>query len=83
MLISCHSVRDGQPEPPSCRSDIRAQLDFENNLRAEIWSVHIGARLGVDPIHVEAVVAEALTAFKGAGALISGARARPITRTCV
>jgi uncharacterized membrane protein len=52
----------------AARSDIRAQLDFENNLRAEIWSVHVGAKLGIDPIHVEAVVTEALIAFKDAGA---------------
>ena len=38
------------------RSDIRSQLDFETNLRSEIWSVHIGNALGVDPQHVEDVV---------------------------
>jgi hypothetical protein len=26
----------------AARSDIRSQLDFETNLRAEIWAVHIG-----------------------------------------
>jgi uncharacterized membrane protein len=44
----------------SARADIRAELDFETNLRAEIWSVHIGQRLGVDPGHVEHVVAAAI-----------------------
>jgi uncharacterized membrane protein len=38
------------------RADIRSQLDFETNLRSEIWSVHIGHALGVDPTHVEDVV---------------------------
>ena len=38
------------------RSDVRSELDFEANLRSEIWSVHIGHALGIDPGHVEAVV---------------------------
>ena len=42
------------------RADIRAQLDFETNLRSEIWSVHIGNALGVDPDHVERVVRTAI-----------------------
>jgi uncharacterized membrane protein len=42
------------------RSDIRSQLDFETNLRAEIWSVHIGQALGIDVDHVEAVVGRAI-----------------------
>ena len=42
------------------RSDLRAQLDFENNLRAEIWAVHIGQALGIDVAHVEGVVDEVL-----------------------
>ncbi len=42
------------------RSDIRSQLDFETNLRAEIWAVHIGQALGVDPAHVETVVRDAI-----------------------
>jgi hypothetical protein len=48
----------------SARADIRAELDFETNLRAEIWSVHIGQRLGVDPGHVESVVAAAIAASR-------------------
>jgi uncharacterized membrane protein len=44
----------------AARSDLRAQLDFENNLRGEIWSVHIGQALGIDVEHVESVVAEVL-----------------------
>jgi uncharacterized membrane protein len=52
----------------AARSDIRSQVDFENNLRAEIWAVHVGAKLGVDPAHVEEIVAEALVALRDAGA---------------
>jgi uncharacterized membrane protein len=44
----------------AARSDLRAQLDFENNLRGEIWAVHIGQALGIDVEHVEGVVAEVL-----------------------
>jgi uncharacterized membrane protein len=50
----------------AARSDIRAQLDFETNLRAEIWAVHIGAVLGVDEAHVEDVVRDAITAQNAA-----------------
>lgn len=46
----------------SSRADLRAQLDFETNLRAEIWAIHIGAVLGVDHDHVESVVSEAIVA---------------------
>jgi uncharacterized membrane protein len=35
------------------RADVRAQLDFETNLRSEVWSVHIGRQLGLDPVEVE------------------------------
>ena len=42
------------------RADIRSELDFETNLRSEIWSVHIGQALGVDPAHVEDVVRKAI-----------------------
>lgn len=46
------------------RSDVRAELDFETNLRAEIWSVHIGQALGIDVDHVEAVVRTAIEGSK-------------------
>src|ERR1700712_1668307 len=46
----------------SARADIRSQLDFETNVRAEIWAVHIGAALGIDDRHVEDVVQHALAA---------------------
>jgi len=42
------------------RADVRSELDFETNLRSEIWSVHIGMALGVDPMHVEGVVQQAI-----------------------
>ncbi len=44
----------------AARSDLRAQLDFENNIRGEIWSVHIGEALGLDVDHVESVVRQAI-----------------------
>jgi uncharacterized membrane protein len=31
----------------AARSDLRSQLDFENNIRGEVWSVHIGEALGL------------------------------------
>ena len=42
------------------RSDLRSELDFENNIRGEIWSVHIGEALGLDVDHVEDVVRRAI-----------------------
>jgi uncharacterized membrane protein len=48
----------------AARSDIRADLDFENNLRGEIWSVHIGQKLGIDSDHVEQVVREAIDGYR-------------------
>jgi uncharacterized membrane protein len=44
----------------AARSDLRSQLDFENNIRGEIWSVHIGQALGLDSDHVEDVVRRAI-----------------------
>jgi len=52
------------------RSDLRSQLDFENNIRGEIWSVHIGEALGLDTDHVEDVVKRAIA---GAQAAMSNA----------
>ena len=37
----------------AARADVRSQLDFETNLRSEVWSVHIGRQLGLDPVDVE------------------------------
>ena len=47
------------------RADVRSQLDFETNLRAEIWSVHIGEALGLDGEHVEQVVRQAIEGYRG------------------
>ena len=44
----------------AARADIRAKLDFETNLRSEIWSIHIGHALNVDVKHVEDVVQRAI-----------------------
>ncbi|MFE2569063.1 DUF1003 domain-containing protein [Streptomyces mirabilis] len=35
------------------REKVRADLDFETNIRSEVWSAHIGQALGVDPTQVE------------------------------
>ncbi|GAX55364.1 DUF1003 domain-containing protein [Streptomyces olivochromogenes] len=35
------------------REKVRADLDFETNIRSEVWSAHIGHALGVDPAQVE------------------------------
>jgi uncharacterized membrane protein len=48
----------------AARSDIRSDLDFENNLRSEIWSVHIGEVLGLDAEHVESVVRAAIDGYR-------------------
>lgn len=37
----------------AARENLRSDLDFENNVRSEIWSVHIGKQLGLDPEEVE------------------------------
>jgi uncharacterized membrane protein len=44
----------------AARSDLRSELDFENNIRGEIWSIHIGEALGLDVDHVEDVVRRAI-----------------------
>jgi len=46
------------------RADIRSELDFETNLRSEIWSVHIGEALGIDVDHVESIVQKAIAGAK-------------------
>jgi uncharacterized membrane protein len=42
------------------RTEVRSQLDFEANLRSEVWAMHIGEKLGIDPEHVEAIVAKVI-----------------------
>lgn len=48
----------------TARADIRSDLDFENNLRSEIWAIHIGHALGIDTEHVETVVRAALDGYR-------------------
>ncbi len=48
----------------AARSDLRSEIDFENNVRGEVWSVHIGHSLGIDPEHVETIVQQALESAK-------------------
>lgn len=50
----------------AARSDLRSQLDFENNIRGEIWSVHIGEALGLDVEHVEDIVRRAIDGAQAA-----------------
>lgn len=44
----------------AAHAELRSQIDFENNVRAEVWSIHIGHKLGVDPEHVETIVQRAI-----------------------
>ncbi|MEV6497518.1 DUF1003 domain-containing protein [Streptomyces prunicolor] len=44
----------------AARENVRADLDFETNVRSEVWSAHIGAALGLDPREVEQRVQELL-----------------------
>jgi uncharacterized membrane protein len=48
----------------AARSDVRSDLDFEANLRSEIWSIHIGQALGIDAEHVEEVVRMAIEGYR-------------------
>jgi uncharacterized membrane protein len=56
----------------AARENVRADLDFETNLRSEVWSVHIGKVLGLDPEaierHVQEIVAQSRTGVDGASA---------------
>ncbi len=48
----------------AARADLRSELDFETNLRSEIWSVHIGKQLGLDPLEIEQHVQHIVTSSK-------------------
>ena len=48
----------------AARADLRSELDFETNLRSEIWSVHIGKKLGLDPHEIESHVRQVVMASK-------------------
>jgi uncharacterized membrane protein len=63
----------------AARSDIRSDLDFENNLRSEIWSVHIGQALGLDAEHVESVVRAAIEGYRAETAADTKSQPPPTT----
>jgi uncharacterized membrane protein len=48
----------------AARADVRAELDFETNLRSEIWSVEIGRQIGLTPQDVEQHVQRIIQASK-------------------
>lgn len=48
----------------AARADVRSELDFETNLRSEVWSVHIGRTIGLDPAAVEAHVQRLITGVR-------------------
>jgi len=48
------------------RADVRSELDFESNIRSEIWAVHIGHALGINPDHVEETVRRTIEGFRAA-----------------
>src|SRR2546421_7375314 len=48
----------------AARADVRSELDFETNIRGEIWAVHIGHVLGIDADHVEATVLAAIKGYR-------------------
>jgi uncharacterized membrane protein len=52
----------------AARSDVRSQIDFENNVRSEIWSVHVGQALGIDAEHVERMIKAAMAGYRKEGA---------------
>jgi uncharacterized membrane protein len=65
----------------AARSDIRSDLDFENNLRSEIWSVHIGQALGLDSEHVESVVRAAIDGYRAETLATAANRPSPTAPT--
>ncbi|MFJ9855250.1 hypothetical protein [Streptomyces sp. NPDC101150] len=44
----------------AARENFRDDLDFESSARSEVWSIHMGRALGVDPAEVEHKVQEVL-----------------------
>ena len=59
----------------AARADIRSEIDFENNLRSELWAVHIGNALGVDSEHVERMIQTVLDAYRREGTALSPKKA--------
>ncbi|MGW2959314.1 DUF1003 domain-containing protein [Streptomyces sp. NPDC001220] len=52
----------------AARENVRADLDFETSLRAEVWTVHIGKALGLNPqeieLHVQEIVRQSRIAME-------------------
>ncbi len=46
----------------AARADLRSELDYETNVRSEIWSRSIAEKLGVDLVEVERHIATVVTA---------------------
>jgi uncharacterized membrane protein len=44
----------------SARDNVRAEIDFETNVRSAVWAVHIGRALNLDPTRVEHDVQQAI-----------------------
>jgi len=55
----------------AARADVRSEIDFENNLRSEMWSVHIGNALGIDTEHVERMIQVVLAGYRREGTALS------------
>ena len=51
----------------AARENVRADLDFETNVRSEVWAVHIGKALGLNPEEIEAHVQAAVTQGRAGG----------------
>jgi uncharacterized membrane protein len=66
----------------AARADVRSELDFETNLRSEVWSVHIGRQLGLDPHEVEAHVQKLITQARTGLDKGSAADVDPALDTC-
>jgi uncharacterized membrane protein len=49
----------------AARDKVAIDLDYVNNIRSEVWAVHIGQSLGIDAEHVEAIVAQAVAESRG------------------
>ncbi|MBW8793210.1 MAG: DUF1003 domain-containing protein [Streptomyces sp.] len=60
----------------AARENVRADLDFETNLRAEIWAVHTGKALGLNPQEIELHVQEIIRQSRSA--LESGSDVPPV-----
>ena len=61
----------------AAREKVRADLDFETNIRSEVWSAHIGHALGVDSQQVEQAVQTLLAQNQ---AKLNGAEQTPSAR---